>query len=131
MEQTLGTLTIDRSKWLRGKRDGAGEQASSFLCDWQGHMCCLGFDAVARGCDPKALTGVPSPISAGRSVTRTFPDDYLQYVKSRARESIFGVAMSINDSTLFREELRESEVRAALINLGWSDVVFVDGPVNQ
>lgn len=52
-------LTIDRSKWFRGK----GSQSSMLLRD-DGHMCCLGFLGRACGASKKQMLNVSDPSTA-------------------------------------------------------------------
>lgn len=53
----IKTLTIKRSKWLRGK----GEQASSLLNSRSGKMCCLGQYAESCGIKPDQMKNLASP----------------------------------------------------------------------
>lgn len=50
----MKTLTIDCDTWLRGYQ--------SELRDGDGHMCCLGFDALACGFAPDQIRGHSSPL---------------------------------------------------------------------
>lgn len=116
-------LTIERAKWRRGgDRDVDlkvfGETA---LLNEKGYMCCLGFDARARGVPKSAIryVGEPAEVEGESRVCR-------KYVDWAARhDGDISDAIGINDASKITEPERERRVRAALIKLGWDDVVFV------
>lgn len=48
-------LVIDRTRWLRGESQGVLLRARD------GKMCCLGFEAIRRGCTEDEIAGVTTP----------------------------------------------------------------------
>lgn len=46
-------VVIEASKWARGPVDVDEPEKSTRLCNDNGTMCCLGFDAVTCGMEPK------------------------------------------------------------------------------
>lgn len=63
-------VTIDRTKWYRGK----GSSTSRLLVDAstdRGKMCCLGFVCLALGASENDILGKQMPFSEG--VPRIFP----------------------------------------------------------
>ncbi len=60
------SFTVKRSKWKRGGK-GPGE---TFLLNKEGHMCCLGFYALACGLPKKNIREVVAPrdlVRAGKN----------------------------------------------------------------
>jgi hypothetical protein len=53
-------LIIDRSKWIRG----AASDDTWLLRARDGHMCCLGFYALACGLTEDQIRNVPGPLDA-------------------------------------------------------------------
>lgn len=114
-------LTIDRSKWNRGKK-GPG---ACLMLNEVGMMCCLGFDALACGLTESQIMGVGTP-----SMIMDAPEEYISKrstFKEVCMNSPVGDAIRANDNELMLDSDREIRVREALIGLGWDDVVFVDG----
>jgi hypothetical protein len=113
-------LTIERAKWLRGRQ--------SLLLDDSGHMCCLGFDAIACGVSADLLCGAGTPYGALIGRADRAP---ASYVASRLRGADMSHVAAVSDAMLHNdaaglsEDERERVVRKDLMQLGWDDVVFV------
>jgi len=74
-------LTIDRSKWHRGR----GGVMSYLLSHYDGKMCCLGFLALACGVPKDMIRGIRSPLGlANRSGSLPEP---MQFLVNEARYS--------------------------------------------
>jgi len=126
-------LTIKRSKWRRG---GGGitindNKGSTRLLNDKGLMCCLGFDAIGCGFTPADILGKVDPeelahyaiaFPAGYLETRVESDKSGHLTNSKP---VFD-AISANDDRKLSDGQRELKVRAALMELGWDYVVFVD-----
>jgi hypothetical protein len=116
-------LTIQRSKWYRGQ--GSDE---SYLLNCAGQMCCLGFDALARGLSAEdiEIAGDPSGVSFA-------PEFYkeamlVENIKNGWLECNDAVTKAIehNDDPGIADAEREVLIREDLKALGWDDVLFVD-----
>jgi len=109
-------LVIERAKWLRGDKGG------SVLLDADGHMCCLGFDAVARGLKPEQLLDVSAPGSVEDA-----PDSYIQVMLGEyACQRLCVIdALLHNDDSSLDEADRENLIAEDLKQLGWDRVEFV------
>lgn len=110
----MSTLTIYRGSWARGP-----ETPNMLFHPERRDLCCLGFDALARGCTLAQITDRTGP----RSVTAP-PPAYAAHYR-HALPCRIDEAMRANDAPYIAH--RESAVRLALVGLGWDDVLFVDG----
>jgi hypothetical protein len=126
-------LTIDRSKWRRG-RLGTG---SPKLLNEAGFMCCLGFEALACGLTPEQIINANYPFSLLEYGHIDATSDYAKSHIEVDSETFYhsntpaaARAAIANDNPNIDEEERERRVRAALIELGLDDVVFIDGPAS-
>jgi hypothetical protein len=118
-EKAPRILTIDRSKWYRGM----GGDYSALLRSSTGQMCCLGFDALARGLSASDIEDCADPTEvdvAGEYRAAMFGDEI------HLAEAVHA-AIRHNDEPRYSETERERLIREDLIALGWDDVVFVDG----
>jgi len=100
-------LTIQRSKWLRGAKDG------SCLLNDEGRMCCLGFSARYNFKWAKDdILGVATP--DGYSKKREIYKDCSLLKESKSGlivDSEFASsAININDSSLIRGKIREQKL---------------------
>lgn len=135
----LGVLTIVRGQWIRGENG----RRSCLLRGDDGTMCCLGFDALARGVPPEWIvsSGEPHDVYApfdehedgvffdahGNEAPADLLEIFNNYRAFRdAHKGIIVDAISANDSEAITAEAREARVRELLMQTGWDDVVFVD-----
>lgn len=65
-EKKVKSFVIDRKRWLRGGKNGAGRLADSRLRSKSGQMCCLGF--YLEACGAKSLTNVATPEECKRGL---------------------------------------------------------------
>ncbi len=123
-------LVVERSKWLRGGKDGDGMGASSTLLNSDGHMCCLGFACKTLGFRDSTIFSKGSPTNAVRAGTASA----LRHRKLRMSALITAdgsnseatwEAMSINDSDDVCDADRENQLKPVLKKLGFA-VKFVD-----
>lgn len=140
-------LVINRPQWLRGQ----GSYQSRLL-DWDGRMCCLGFDALACGLTNDDIRGISSPWGVGvdKNTRTKYPDYFLTrtglvVLGSPTREQkkiagqvarlmrindfIIGAGFDSGDGIITSEEEREKLIREGLMELGYEDVVFTDEPL--
>lgn len=125
-------FTVVESKWLRGKRNPSGEEASSCLENLQGEKCCMGF--LAEAC------GVPEDVRRRAHYFSTQvvePYDDLLPAELRPRPSAWGfgkdprshgeIATEIyytNDTTDFTDEERKEKLKELFAKAG-VEVEFV------
>ena len=131
----MATLVIDRSKWRRGGRALNGRFGMTALLNADtGLMCCLGFDALACGVPRERLIGCSVPSALRVSA---LPPDYINTRLRKADDvdddfinsTLVEQAMRVNDGESFHSDAeRECELIPILKQLGWDEVVFVDGP---
>ena len=96
-------VTIDRTKWYRGK----GSATSRLLIDADspnhGKMCCLGFVCLALGASKKEICGKQMPFSEG--ISQVFPD----WLTDQNGEDLYTLTRT-NDCTNIEESERERAV---------------------
>ncbi len=107
----MAELVIDRATWIRGSSD-------SVMRDYDGHMCCLGFDAIASGVRVDDIVDRYFPTHVGHI------DEYSDYVKHRSGDEI-SEAICINDDPSLTDAEREQQLTPLLLSLGWDAVRFV------
>jgi hypothetical protein len=124
-------LTIERAKWRRGGDTNAAIDAHgpTLLHNQRGLMCCLGFDALACGVPLAVITGIGEPSDipdVDRFEAYVTPERFRRLDGNRLKQSDeIMAAIKANDDPAEIEPVREARVRAALLALGWDDVVFV------
>jgi hypothetical protein len=128
----MNILTIDRSKWRRGGSMDYELRGPTRLLNEKGYMCCLGFDALACGLTPDDIRNAIDPETMHTRFANEGKVLPVGYAEKRVRDDgrlslAAGSAVRANDDDLISEDQRELRVRDALLNLGWDDVVFVDG----
>lgn len=105
--EEVGTLEIDRSRWLCGTTSGPNKGSSMY--DRERKMCCLGFLAKAQGVPVKHLQCQATPRAVSNHMDReNIPG---QMVDGYSTE-FAGVAMSINDNALLKTQYRETRLKA-------------------
>jgi hypothetical protein len=126
-------LTIERSKGRRGGVDSAEQLerlGETYLLNDKGLMCCLGFDALACGFTTTQIMNQPNPASLCETYRESAPEGYEKMRLSddvmRWHTEVVSEAIRANDAYGTPDSVREQEVRAALLKLGWNDVIFVD-----
>lgn len=109
-------FTVERSKWLRGSRgpDDGVVTVVSRLQNRDGHMCCMGFYARARG---------------GEQCTLALAD-HLSYLPSEielelADNDLMNKIYSVNDNPSISDKEREASLTELLALCGVG-VEFVD-----
>jgi len=60
-------MTIRRRHWLRGNKDSQGNEADSVMRNENGHMCCLGFYALAKRFTVKEILYKSMPSTVARA----------------------------------------------------------------
>lgn len=96
----MNVTVIKKSRWYRGK----GGVQSVLLRREDGKMCCLGFDCLRRGLNPKQIEGVPSPLELGMrqlKVLKEFTKHYSTTCEINVNEDVY-----IKDAERIKE-LRE------------------------
>lgn len=130
-EPARKVLTIERAKWRRGGDAGYSDMGPTKLLNRHGFMCCLGFDAIACGLTEDIIRdkNYPSSLVTGKRIS-----ELSDYARTRVTKCSYGFndesapakrAVKANDGPFLSEAEREAAVRAALVDLGWDDVVFV------
>lgn len=136
MANESDVLEIDRRFWRRGgdhyisgqgeNKSAKGDGPTKLLNEFD-QMCCLGFDALAHGLTREQILGCDYPADVTGFYEGAVPESYQE---SRGDSTDDGdpvtAAISANDDAALDEAERERRVRAALIELGWRDVVFTN-----
>lgn len=120
----METLTIKRSKWLRG------EANSGLLRAYDNKMCCLGFLGLSCGFDEGELEDrdLPSSINTDRFMTDGFWPNILfnrisHWGYAQTWEYVFA---SINDELGSYDEERETWLKVGFKEVLGIDLTFED-----
>lgn len=114
----MKVLTIDRNMWLRGE----GGERSKLLRPSDGKMCCLGFDALARGLSKDDIFDRSGP----SAVWMQAPHNHAYNEWQRRVLVIIENAIKVNDCRYLDEPTREAELMPILCSLGWDKVEFIN-----
>jgi hypothetical protein len=105
-------FVVQRSKWLRGRKEGA------VLLDESGRMCCLGFVSEQCGVPTAALlgTGVPNrlPDTSGRPLLGLLLRYWTKHTSLAVRAVEWNDALGITDTE------RESQLSALFAQHGYT-----------
>lgn len=118
-------LIIDRSRWYRGQ----GGEGSGLLLG-NGHMCCLGFHALACGYTEEEIDGKQYPNALRYQVDRiSHPAQWLfDRSPSLAGTRWESALAAINDTREVDDAIREAWLIEGFRVLGDIEVEFIDGP---
>jgi hypothetical protein len=109
-QKELRELIIDRKKWGRG--DTGGE-----LLNYDGLMCCLGFEARALGCTKKAIqdTAMPADIvNADPKLAKKFSwlvnaDEIKTNLYGDSKDAL--TLAKLNDDRTTSDKFKEREIK--------------------
>lgn len=114
-------LTIDRSKWIRGK----GSSLSRLYIPITGQMCCLGFWALDNGFTLEQISGqaVPDMVDPEKAHKLGLLEICQNHSFGR---SIQGELTGTNDDVNITDEQREAIITKAFQQLGYDSVEFIN-----
>jgi hypothetical protein len=120
----MRTLTIDRTKWIRGE----GHDRSALLRPDNRKMCCLGFDAISRGYTEEEILDIKTPHRLPLAELK-FPEFCyyrgLGYAYHLTRTDLLDKIMMVNDEqereevgreTLLTDLFKEAGIQLEFIN---------------
>ena len=120
-------IRIKRSKWLRGDpsdhfKDDQKSYITTYMCDRDGRMCCLGFAAnQISGIAKKEMVELSEP--ADVYIRQSFLTNTIDGVAFNSRLAV--LAIEINDAQNITEEQRETEL-TKLFKKNGIELEFVD-----
>jgi len=125
--KSITEFTIKRSEWLHGE----GGACSKLLRKKDQKKCCLGFECLARGCDPDLIEGLGTPDDLSDSshydeYWKAICDDYdARGEPGVSLPALQNSLININDDPKFDESVREARITELFAQRGVK-VTFVD-----
>jgi hypothetical protein len=134
-------FTIDKSHWLRGGNDGAGNSASSTLCNSDDHKCCLGHFATYLGFTREQIFNKPAPvythpisnIKGGLPASENWPRASIEWPKELLTVTDWGAVMDTEvcediirtndkDKSVISDEERQTKLIELFESIGYRPI---------